>query len=287
LVPESELVAFETRLETAQRVPVVVSVAYPDQTSRHGTLIGDSVISAAIAAGLLLTTTTVVLYGLSGRNRSRRERSERQRLVQRLASTSDHERREIVGALHDGPVQDLVSVSLALATVATAAPPPLDTRLRELADTTRTAVTDVRALLSAIYPVPVPPDGWLAGITDLIEALRDAGVAVQVDVPAARYSASNELLMMRVSREALRNVSAHAHARSVSISVTHWGRLVHLAISDDGIGFDDVTGPTRTSAGHFGIQLVRDLACELGATLTIASAPGSGTVVGLELKEES
>lgn len=285
-VPETTSVAFETRVETAQGVPAVIRVAYANQTSARGGLVGDSLFSAAFAAGLLLITTSIVLYGLSGRNRSRRERRERQRLVDRLASTADAERQRIAGALHDGAVQELVGVSLSLGAIATAAPPPLDASLRELADTTRTAVTRVRSVLSGIYPVPVPPTGWLAGVEDLVEALRAAGVVVKVDAPPARYSSHSELLMLRVAREALRNVAVHAHAHSVSISVSQQGPLLRLAIADDGIGFDYRTTSANAATGHVGLQLVRDLACEFGAALTISSAPGSGTVLVLEVKEE-
>jgi signal transduction histidine kinase len=49
---------------------------------------------------------------------------------------------------------------------------------------------------------------------------------------------------------------------------------VELAVRDDGTGFD-VAGP---SAGA-GLVHIRDRAAEVGGTVTIDSAPGSGTAV--------
>jgi two-component system NarL family sensor kinase len=282
----SDVITFDTVLETPRRVAVIVSVAYPDLTPDHGTFTGDDAMSAAIAVAVLLTALAIVVYALSASDRSRRERCERQRLVERLASTSDAERRRIAGVLHDGAVQELVGVSLTLGAAATAAPPPLDTSLRELAATTRTAVSGLRSLLSGIYPVRVPPTGWVDGVADLIETLTAEGVAVHLDVPDGRCSDLNELLMLRVAREALRNVAAHARARSVTISVRRRGQIVRLVIVDDGVGFDQHASAEKIAGGHVGLQLVQDLACELGATLTVTSTPGSGTTVRLDVKDD-
>jgi nitrate/nitrite-specific signal transduction histidine kinase len=58
-----------------------------------------------------------------------------------------------------------------------------------------------------------------------------------------------------------------------------------LTIVDDGVGFDEATARSKREAGHFGLPLMRDLACELGATLDVESRVGCGTVVTLSVKE--
>jgi signal transduction histidine kinase len=284
-VEVSSVIDMHTRIETMQGVPMVITVSYPiDGVSSQGPVSGDELLPV-VAGGLLLLTAILVPYSLSAPRQSRRQRHERERLLERLTSSSDAERRRIAGEVHDGAVQELVGVSFTLGAVANDAPAPLDERLRELADTTRTTVTGLRSLLNSIYPVQVPATGWLAGLDDLVAAMRDAGIAVDSTVPTERYAPLNELLMLRVAREALRNVAAHAEAQLVSISVQRTGSMVRLQIADDGVGFEQGTDRAQREAGHFGLQLVRDLACEMGATLTVDSTPGSGTVVTLELKE--
>lgn len=265
---------------------MIVTVSYPySSLGSQGNNMIDAILPVLGGAALLLAVVLVPL-GIAIPRQSRRQRRERDRLLERLIASSDAERRRIAGEVHDGAVQDLVGVSFALGAVANELPAPLDNRVRDLAATTRTTVSGLRSLLNSIYPVQVPPQGWLAGVDDLIDGLRGAGLDVVTDVSRDRYSPLNELLMLRVAREALRNVAAHAEARSVTITVKRRGELVCLAIADDGVGFEHVTVRAQREAGHFGLQLVRDLACEMGATLTVESTPGSGTVVGLELKED-
>ena len=281
----ASVVDMHTRIETMQGVPMVITISYPSNgISSEGFASSDELLPV-LGGGLLLLTAILVPYSLSAPRHTRRQRHERERLLERLTSSSDAERRRIAGEVHDGAVQELVGVSFTLGAVANDAPAPLDERLRELANTTRTTVTGLRSLLNSIYPVQVPATGWLAGLDDLVDAMRDAGMAVHSNVPAERYTPLNELLMLRVAREALRNVAAHAEAQLVSISVERTGPMVRLQISDDGVGFEQGTDRAQRAAGHFGLQLVRDLACEMGATLTVDSTPGSGTVVTLELKE--
>ena len=50
-----------------------------------------------------------------------------------------------------------------------------------------------------------------------------------------------------------------------------------LELADDGVGFDTVT----PRAGHFGLQGLREQAEQLGAALTLDSAPGRGCRVRL------
>jgi two-component system, NarL family, sensor kinase len=275
-----------SRFETMEGDTVIVSVSYPYHSMPTGRTTTSDALLPVLGGSLLLLTAILVPVGLAVPRHSKRQRRERDRLLERLIASSDAERRRIAGEVHDGAVQDLVGVSFALGAAANEAPAPLDTRLHELAATTRTTVGSLRSLLNSIYPVQVPPQGWLAGLDDLVTALGDSGVTVVTDVPRVRYSPLNELLMLRVAREALRNVAAHAEASTVRITVEVHDPVVRLTITDDGVGFEQVTARAQREAGHLGLQLVRDLACEMGATLTVDSAPGSGTVVGLELKEE-
>ena len=76
----------------------------------------------------------------------------------------------------------------------------------------------------------------------------------------------------RILREALRNIELHACARRVDIDMREQDGVVHLDISDDGVGFD----PARPAAGHFGLVGMKERAAAINATLDIVSAPGEG-----------
>jgi signal transduction histidine kinase len=150
---------------------------------------------------------------------------------------------------------------------------------------TRHTVRSLRSLLSSICPVEVPDSGWAAGLDPIISALRQRGVTVIVKVPEVRLSPANELLLLRVGREALRNVDAHARASQVNITMTKTGNAVKLLITDNGVGFDKEMAESQRQVGHLGLQLLRDLSEDMGAVLVVDSTPGSGTTVHLELEE--
>jgi two-component system, NarL family, nitrate/nitrite sensor histidine kinase NarX len=70
----------------------------------------------------------------------------------------------------------------------------------------------------------------------------------------------------------------HSSARSAWVHVTNGRGRVSMDIRDNGIGFDS----TPLQAGHYGLESMRSRAAEIGATLSIESAPGHGTIVRVE-----
>jgi signal transduction histidine kinase len=153
-----------------------------------------------------------------------------------------------------------------------------------LAGSTRTVIRQLRSILNSIYPVEVPPEGWAAGLHDLVMALKSSGVTVTLDIDDVELAPMDGLLFLRVTREALRNVATHADASHVLVRLEQQrlGRLV-LQVNDDGRGFTAANADSSRSEGHLGLQLLYDLANDVGADLTIDSTPGVGTNLRLEL----
>jgi signal transduction histidine kinase len=231
----------------------------------------------------LLTIVQVPLAILLARRLSRATR-ERERLLERVITASDAERRRISAGVHDGAVQDLIGISYTIAANADTAPPPLDRTLHDLAGSTRTVIRQLRSILNSIYPVEVPDQGWAFGLNDLVQALEANGVEVGLDIQQIALAPMDELLLLRVTREALRNVATHADASTVLVKLdqSRIGRVV-LQVNDDGKGFTAANADSSRSEGHLGLQLLYDLANDVGADLTIDSTPGIGTNLRLEL----
>lgn len=231
----------------------------------------------------LLTIAQVPLALLLARRLSKATR-ERERLLERVITASDAERRRISAAVHDGAVQDLIGISYTIEAKADTAPEPLDDTLHEIAGSTRTVIRSLRSILNSIYPVEVPPEGWDHGLADLVQALESSGVEVTLDIDDVDLAPMDGLLFLRVTREALRNVATHADASQVLVRLEQQrlGRLV-LQVNDDGRGFTAANADSSRSEGHLGLQLLYDLANDVGADLTIDSTPGVGTNLRLEL----
>jgi signal transduction histidine kinase len=82
--------------------------------------------------------------------------------------------------------------------------------------------------------------------------------------------------MFRILQEALTNVVRHAHAGAVRITVRERGRMLTLAIRDNGRG---ITKTELASVESIGLLGMNERARLLRGRVTIAGSPGRGTTV--------
>ena len=240
------------------------------------------------ALAVLLLVQAPLAWSLA--RRLQRGHRDRERLLERAIEASDRERRRIASDLHDGVVQDLAGVAFGLAPLADGAARRGDeadaAALRESTGRLRQGVRALRTLLVEIHPPNLASAGLEATLSDLLSPLAAAGVATElhVDDPVAAGAGAADALVYRVAREALRNVQVHAGARHVRVEVVGAApQTVRLTVADDGRGFDAGRRAARAGEGHVGLMLLEDLVAEAGGTLHIASAPGAGTTVTLEV----
>ena len=85
--------------------------------------------------------------------------------------------------------------------------------------------------------------------------------------------------LLRITDEALFNVSRHAHAHKVSITISYGAEALLLRIIDDGIGIAPGILAQGGVAGHFGLVGMRERAEKIGGQLAIAIGPDGGTHV--------
>jgi two-component system, NarL family, sensor kinase len=265
--------------------PVVVETYYPTNLVDSRAADQRRSFLPLLLGGLGLLIVGQVPLARALTHRLKKLQREREHLLERVIDYKDTERRRIAAEVHDGAVQELIGITFSLSAAADESATPMKERLGGLAVATRHTVRSLRSLLNSIYPVEVPENGWAAGLNEIINALRQRGVNVTVKVPEIRLSPANELLLLRVGREALRNVDAHARASQVNITMATTGSTVKLLIADNGVGFNKEMAETQRQVGHLGLQLLRDLAEDMGAVLVVDSTPGSGTTVHLELEE--
>jgi signal transduction histidine kinase len=124
------------------------------------------------------------------------------------------------------------------------------------------------------------------GLRPALEFLAD-GVArrtgLQVAVAGssgssgARLPAAVETALYRVVQEALTNVTKHAQATHVWVTLTHGEGHVRCAIRDDGVGFDPPTVLSRRGARGLGLLGIQERMHGVGGTLDVVAKPGGGT----------
>ncbi|MYM66021.1 histidine kinase [Pseudoduganella sp. FT55W] len=82
-----------------------------------------------------------------------------------------------------------------------------------------------------------------------------------------------------IAREALFNASRYADASRITLEIGYSSSAFAMHIRDNGCGLDESVMASGCRPGHWGLQGMRERANLIGATLTIASEAGEGTIV--------
>jgi signal transduction histidine kinase len=199
----------------------------------------------------------------------------------RIVAAQDAERRRIERNIHDGAQQELAALMVKLRRARNQLrddPTQADRTLTELQDETRLVLAGLRELAQGIHPSVLTDKG-------LVEAIEAQAVrfplALTLDATGtartARWSDETEAAAYFVFSEALANVLKHARANAVTVRVMVEGSQLHVAVLDDGIGFD-----TNASPGS-GMAHLADRVAAMGGTLRVESAPGHGCTVSASI----
>ena len=256
---------------------------FSEQPIDHRTLITQVYIWVAALTTLFLSAV------VCERERSARELSEARRTEGGRAVEA---RRRIARDLHDSVSQALFSTVLHARTAQKALVQdggdpsgPVGRALATIADLTRSVQGEIRALIYELHREPVH-DGLVAALTrHSFDLGAPDGLTIKVRGPESRLPLSQqvETQLFAIGREALANVVRHAEATVAHVRVEAQREQVIVEIRDNGRGFD----PRNGHPGHFGLESMRSRAVEVGGRVTIASAPGWGTVVRVRVPAEA
>ena len=282
-----DLLEVYTRIFSPEGRPLIFEVYYSiEQIEAEREEVLDRFLPISLGALLVLVGVTTPLILLLTR-RVARAGKERERLLQAAVHASDAERVSIARDLHDGVVQDLAGSSYSISTLArdlasgSEAERQVADDLEEVSRSLRTSMRSLRSLLVEIYPPDLHVAGLSAALHDLVAPLVAAGVCTDVDVTGDEgCPEASVALVWRVAQEAVRNVSRHAEASRVSLTVRREDDLLVLEVVDDGRGFDP---DARNPDGGFGLRGLQSLAGDAGARLDVDSTIGVGTTIRLEV----
>jgi len=213
------------------------------------------------------------------------------RLVTREREMAISEERNLVAqGLHDSIAQALTFMNIQLQM--------LDGSLRsgkvdeaaELVPALRSGVQesyeDVRELLMN-FRSRLSEDDLIGALKTTVEKFRRQ-TGVQVDFigedNGPPFSREQQLQILFILQEALSNIRKHSMAKRVEIRLDGEQDFL-LTIDDDGIGFDAET-LLQKGDHHVGINIMRERAQRIHASVQVRSALGRGTTVSLQLPQE-
>ena len=207
------------------------------------------------------------------------------RMATRLVSAQEEERRRIERNIHDGTQQDLTNLVAQLGIARARANGDLDVieYLLRIQQDAQRILGELRQLAQGIYPSVLRDGGLVSAIEDRCSRLP-IGVDVQIGTALSgqRLPAETEAAAYFLIAEALNNVIKHSEATTVTVALDLHGDVIHIQISDDGVGFDLDTKSTGS-----GITGLTDRVRALGGQLLVSSDPGHGTVVTAQLPTDA
>jgi signal transduction histidine kinase len=195
------------------------------------------------------------------------------------------ERARLARDLHDETVQALVAIrrQLDLLEFDLEQPERALQRLEALHQLVERTLDGVRRLSRNLRPAVLEDLGLVAALRHHVDELARLGLQVELGVRGepVRLAPIAEYAVFRVAQEALSNVARHASVETARVELSFSRQAVVLCVVDRGVGFEPPS-PDGEGGGQ-GLVGMRDRAGEIGARLSVLSAPGRGTTVGLEV----
>ncbi|MCW3834674.1 histidine kinase [Sphingomonas canadensis] len=192
------------------------------------------------------------------------------------------ERNRLSGDLHDSVSQTLFSAAMVADSLPEQwqrSPQDAERALERLSQLNRHALAEMRLLLTELRTGTAeqrPLGELIVALARAFEA--NQGVATQVEIVGdAKLPGEVQAMFHRIAQESLNNIAKHAGARNVRVTFEGLPGQALLVIGDDGRGFD----PAAVVGDHLGLQIMRERAQRIGASLEIDAAPGRGTIITL------
>jgi two-component system sensor histidine kinase UhpB len=228
---------------------------------------------------------------LASRNEALRADADKRKLIQKVNSIIEDERKSIAIEIHDELNASLIAARLeaqSIGQLAGKAPPgPAIDEIRVKAQSITKLALDLyangRRLVRRLRPEVLDMLGLHGAVEEMLRHY-DSGSGCRFDFHSegdfSRLENELAISAYRIVQEALSNVMKHSQAGAarVSLSLSERGKALHIEVEDDGVGFD-----TASASEGIGIIGMRERVYALQGSFAVTSSPGEGTLVAITL----
>ena len=203
---------------------------------------------------------------------------EQKRLEERRKAILE-ERNRLARDIHDNLAQGFGAILMQLqAAQREGTLPPQAARNIDIAvDLARTHMVEARRSVGALRPNVSDGENLAKSIKRLAELGQKTG-SIPIDVHVdelPRFGDGVEREVIGIAQEAITNAVRHSRAQRITIRASTVSSIgLRLSVADDGRGI-----PRERSSSGFGMTSMQERADRIGASLTIVTAPRSGTEV--------
>jgi two-component system sensor histidine kinase UhpB len=209
------------------------------------------------------------------------------RLMDRVVSAQESERRRLAEDLHDLIGQNLTALGIDLTALKQrleASGAADGARIDVMRGLVEKTIDAIRGVMTDLRPPELEEFGlapalrWYAA-----EFSERTGLKAGVAWPGERRLPREiELALFRIAQEALTNVAKHAAASRVTIALAADAGRVRLVVEDDGCGIAATRAANDPGSAGWGMAVMRERAVAAGGTMQVESA-GRGTRIVVEL----
>ena len=198
----------------------------------------------------------------------------------------ERERQRLGRELHTGVGQALAAIRLQLEVIAAQlpeAPGPAQQALNRISSLAGDALEQVRSVSKRLHPPEwqrLTLEAALDQLWELSGIPQRFAATLRLEPLPRQPEQEVKVLCYRAAQEALANLTRHAQATRIEMTLEAAGDEVRLKIEDNGVGFDVAklwSAPASVSAG-IGLRSIREQAESIGGRLEIDSGP-SGTTL--------
>jgi PAS domain S-box-containing protein len=220
-------------------------------------------------------------------------------LSNRLQAIREEESTRIAREIHDELGQTLTALKIDLAFLEDSFLSPGINTLEEIRIRTGgmsslvdSAIQTVRRISSELRPAALDRFGLVAAIEWQGDEFRKrTGIRCVYNVPKEEWEIDPETstAIFRILQESLTNITRHADATEVRVSLRRKSASLVLQVDDNGRG---IRLSDQKKSGSFGLLGIRERASALGGSVTISSAPDKGTSIivsipDIDLRQET
>ncbi len=196
-----------------------------------------------------------------------------------------NERTMLANQIHDSLAQTLAYAKMRLTVLneamAAGDGAMVNRYLGDVEEAVDMAYSELRNLITQ-FRDRIDPRGLIPALQEMVESFRKKANADVDFLNIAQdvvLTPEEEIQVFHIIQEALYNISKHARARHVVVTLDlHEGEYV-VNVADDGVGIQ--TGGHSSAGKSFGLTIMRERAAKLHGRLTIESRPAGGTIVRL------
>jgi two-component system sensor histidine kinase UhpB len=228
---------------------------------------------------------------VASRNEALKADADKRKLIQKVNSIVEDERKSIAVEIHDELNAALIAARLESQSIVNLAnklePNPVVDEIRQKSQSITKLTLDLyasgRRLVRRLRPEVLDMLGLEGAVEEMIrhydESHPECSFEFDSEGDFAKLESELAISAYRIVQEALSNVLKHAKATEARVVLAlKADRILHIEVADNGNGF--TTGETASGIGIIGM---RERVYALGGTIEFASAPGQGTEVSIDL----